>query len=49
VEICNRDLSAQSDYLPGTTTYHIFTGIIESHGLLRSTRNNVMTSIPAEI
>lgn len=34
VEICNQDLSPQTNYLPGSTTYHIFSGIVEAHNLL---------------
>lgn len=34
VEICNRDLSPQTDWLPGSTTYHIFSAIVETHSLL---------------
>ncbi len=34
VEICNEDLSPQTNYMPGTTTYHIFINILESKALL---------------
>lgn len=40
IEICNRDLSPQTDYLPGSTTYHIFSGIVEAYSLLNLQAEN---------
>ncbi|HCK33208.1 MAG: N-acylglucosamine 2-epimerase [Micavibrio sp.] len=34
-EIVNRDLSPATDYLPGTTPYHLYFGIVETLGYLR--------------
>lgn len=35
-ETLNRDLSPQTDYLPGTTPYHLYFGITETLGYLKS-------------
>lgn len=37
IEICNRDLTPQTDYLPGSTPYHILSGIMESYVLINNT------------
>ncbi|HEY8189825.1 MAG TPA: AGE family epimerase/isomerase, partial [Micavibrio sp.] len=36
VEWLNRDLSPATDYMPGTTPYHVYFGIIETRDILRS-------------
>lgn len=35
-EICSREFSPETDYMPGSSTYHIFSGIVEAHYLLDS-------------
>lgn len=35
-EILNRDLSPASDYLPGTTPYHLYFGIVETQEYLKA-------------
>lgn len=34
-ETLNRDLSAQTDYMPGTTPYHLYFGVMEALDILR--------------
>lgn len=46
VEWLSRDLTPQSDYMPGTTPYHVYLGIMETRRYLHARGYSVSLSLP---